>query len=177
MQDIHPTKPVLGPDDPFGARAPHRGLSTLIATDKPAFALAVVRFVLGLMLVIKGGYYFRDQVALTNLMIDSNIPLASAGLARVVAVVHVAGGLMLAFGVLARVGAIIQIPNVLGAVIYIHARQLFSSTDAFDFPALVLVLLVLFAWLGSDRWSSDWAFRDHPKKSKTKSKTATDPGA
>jgi uncharacterized membrane protein YphA (DoxX/SURF4 family) len=119
----------------------------------------LLRVYLGIALFIKGVVYLRHIPALVAMMDAANAPFAGATLAELAALAHVAGGLMLAFGVLTRLGAIIQIPNLLGAVLFIHLKQgLFTPAQTLEFASLVLVLLVLYTIGGAGRWSVDAYF-------------------
>jgi putative oxidoreductase len=56
-------------------------------------------------------------------MAQVQVPFGGAALAEIVAVAHVAGGLLLTFGLLTRLGAAIQIPSVAGAVLFVHLKE------------------------------------------------------
>jgi uncharacterized membrane protein YphA (DoxX/SURF4 family) len=122
----------------------------------------LVRIYLGFALVVKGFAYMLHMHAFAATMEHEGVPLAGTGLAEAVAVAHVAGGLMMAFGILTRVGAIIQIPNVLGAILFVHLREgLFTEGQTLEFSLLVLFLLVLIAFIGAGRLSADYFFSKH----------------
>jgi uncharacterized membrane protein YphA (DoxX/SURF4 family) len=81
------------------------------------------------------------------------------------ALAHFIGGTMLAFGVLTRLAALIQIPNVVGAILFVHVRNgIFSRDQGFELAMLVLVLLVTFTFVGGGRLSTDWYFSEHPHR-------------
>ena len=120
-----------------------------------------VRIYLGFALVIKGFVYLFHHGALAAEMAQNDVPFAGPGLAEVVALAHIAGGLMMTFGILTRIGAVIQIPNLLGAVFFVHLREgLFSEAQTLEFTLLVLFLLCLIAVVGAGRLSIDWAFAE-----------------
>ena len=92
----------------------------------------------------------------------TGVPFASPGLAELVATTHIAGGLMMAFGLLTRVGAMIQIPNLIGAVLFVHLKEgLFTQGGSLEFAMLVLFLLSIIAVVGAGRMSIDWFFSEH----------------
>ena len=68
-----------------------------IAIDRD-MAWACLRCYLGVALVIKSFVYLVHGDQLLRMMQSSGVPFASSALAQLVAVVHLAGGLMLAFG-------------------------------------------------------------------------------
>jgi uncharacterized membrane protein YphA (DoxX/SURF4 family) len=131
-------------------------------SDNRDLAWGCLRVYLGFALVLKGYMYLGHQADLTTLMVASQVPFASAGLAKCAAVVHVVGGLMLAFGLKTRLGAAIQIPNVAGAILFVHAKDgLFSPGQTLELAMLVLFVLMLYALTGAGRWSTDWYFEEH----------------
>src|SRR6185436_4718392 len=95
---------------------------------------------------------------LVETMNATHVPFASAGLAELVALTHIAGGLMLAFGLLTRLGAAIQIPNLLGAVMFVHLKDgLFTPGQTLEFAMLILFVLGLYVVSGAGRLSIDYA--------------------
>jgi uncharacterized membrane protein YphA (DoxX/SURF4 family) len=121
----------------------------------------LVRIYLGFALVVKGFGYLFSHHAFVAAMTAAGVPFAGAGLAEVVALAHIAGGLMMAFGILTRIGAVIQIPNVLGAILFVHLRDgLFTANQTLEFALLVLFLLGIISIVGAGRLSIDWAFSE-----------------
>jgi len=119
----------------------------------------LLRIYLGIALFIKGYVYLHDVGAVVSLMRASGAPLATPFFAQLAALLHVAGGLMLAFGLFTRIAAAIQIPNLLGAVFFIHLKQgLFTPGQTLELATLVLVILVLLVLGGAGRYSIDWYF-------------------
>jgi uncharacterized membrane protein YphA (DoxX/SURF4 family) len=120
-----------------------------------------VRIYLGFALVMKGFVYLLHLHAFAAMMEETGVPLAGTGVAELVAVTHVAGGLMMAFGILTRIGAAIQVPNLVGAILFVHLREgLFTGAQTLEFSVLVLFLLVLIAVVGAGRLSIDYYFRE-----------------
>ena len=119
----------------------------------------LLRVYLGFALVVKGLVYMTHRTFLSEQMIAAHVPFASPGLAELVALTHIAGGLMLAFGLLTRVGAAIQIPNLVGAILFVHIRDgLFTPGQTLEFALFVLFALVLYTISGAGRLSIDYAF-------------------
>ena len=138
-----------------------------IAIDRD-MAWACLRCYLGVALVIKSFVYLVHGDQLLRMMQSSGVPYASSALAQLVAVVHLAGGLMLAFGLRTRIAAAIQIPNVLGAIVYVHWRAgLFGTDQSLELTTFVLVVLLLFAAVGGGSWSVDGAFERQSSRSMT----------
>jgi uncharacterized membrane protein YphA (DoxX/SURF4 family) len=122
----------------------------------------LVRIYLGFALVIKGFAYMFHHRELAVSMVASGVPFAGPGLAELVALLHIAGGLMMTFGIFTRLGAAIQIPNLIGAVFFVHLKEgLFTQGGSLEFAMLVLFLLSVIAVVGAGRMSIDWFFSEH----------------
>ncbi len=122
----------------------------------------VLRIYLGLALFVKGVAYLAAPNELVALMTAHHVPLASRFLAEYIAATHVAGGLALTFGLFTRLAALIQLPNLLGAIVFVHLSSgLFSQAQTLELDSLVFVMLVLFAAGGAGRFSVDWSFERH----------------
>jgi putative oxidoreductase len=125
----------------------------------------LVRIYLGFALVVKGFVYMFQHRAFVASMVAEGVPFAGSGLAELVALAHIAGGLMMTFGILTRIGAIIQIPSVLGAVLFVHLKEgLFTSNQTLEFALLVLFLLCLIAVGGAGRLSIDYVFSERGQR-------------
>jgi putative oxidoreductase len=69
---------------------------------------------------------------------------------------HLAGGALLALGLITRTAAIVQIPALIGAVFFVHLREgLFRTGQSLELSSLVLFLLCVFAVFGGGRLSLD----------------------
>jgi putative oxidoreductase len=121
-----------------------------------------LRMYLGLALFVKGVAFLATPPALVALMAAHGVPFASRALAEYVGATHVIGGLALAFGIFTRLAALLQLPNVVGALVFVHLGSgLFSPAQSLELDALVAVILVLFAAGGAGRLSVDWSFERH----------------
>ncbi len=137
-----------------------RSLGDWIAENRD-LAWDSVRIFLGFALVVKGFAYMFHHAALTEMMKQAGVPFATPGFAELIALVHITGGLMMTFGIFTRLGAIIQIPNLIGAVLFVHLKEgLFTEGQTLEFTVLVLFLLCLISVVGAGRLSIDWAFAE-----------------
>ena len=95
-------------------------------------------------------------MALSDLMQGSYIQLLPVIILHYIALAHLSGGLMLIFGILTRLAAIIQIPILFGATFFVHLREgILSTQQNFEFSALVLFLLIIYAFFGPGNFSVD----------------------
>ena len=133
--------------------------------ERRDLAWDTVRVYLGFALVLKGFAYMLHHAALAATMEMTGVPLAGPGLAEAVAVVHITGGLMMTFGLLTRLGAAIQIPNLFGALYFVHLQEgLFTDAQTLELTLLVLFLLCVIAFVGAGRLSVDGAFTEEPPR-------------
>jgi putative oxidoreductase len=131
-----------------------------------------LRVFVGIALFLKGVGYLRHLGGLVEQLKAAEFPYASSTVAQYAAVAHVAGGLLLAFGLFTRLAAAIQVPNLLGAIFFVHLKEgLFTSAQTLEFAVLVLVILVLYALGGAGRWSVDWYFSKHKTRGSSEEET------
>lgn len=118
--------------------------------------LDIIRILLGIFLLLKG-LGFMDNTANLKYLIESRaditvVPWVLMLLVYYVTFVHMVGGTLIALGIMTRFSAIMQIPVVFGAVFFINVLESPFNTDLAS-SVVALVLLVLFAIIGSGRWS------------------------
>jgi uncharacterized membrane protein YphA (DoxX/SURF4 family) len=123
-----------------------------------------IRIVLGLILVMKGVQYINNMTALTQLM--ETTPLTSTAsvaiISHYVIFAHLIGGLLIATGLLTRFACIVQLPILIGAIIFINAPGgLFAQSELW-FSIIILILLCFFTLEGSGTISIDEWMRKHP---------------
>ena len=124
-------------------------------THHPRF-LDIIRILLGIFLLLKG-LGFMDNTANLKYLIETRADITVApwvlmSLVYYVTFVHMVGGTLIALGIMTRFSAIMQIPVVFGAVFFINVLQSPFNTDMAS-SVVALILLVLFAIIGSGRWS------------------------
>jgi len=124
-------------------------------THHPRF-LDIIRILLGIFLLLKG-LGLMDNTANLKYLIETRADITVAPwvlmlLVYYVTFVHMVGGTLIAMGIMTRFSAIMQIPVVFGAVFFINVLQSPFNTDL-TLSVVVLILLVLFAIIGSGRWS------------------------
>lgn len=121
--------------------------------------LDIIRIVLGLFLCYKGYYYLQNVSVLIGLM-SYHSPFSNfiiIMLSHYVAFAHLLGGIMLTLGVFTRFACLIQIPILLGAIIFVNieSTKAVASSDISELfiSILVLLLLVYFTIVGNGPWS------------------------
>jgi uncharacterized membrane protein YphA (DoxX/SURF4 family) len=120
--------------------------------------LELVRIVLGVFLCYKG-VQFAQESTLMTLMIG-NIPFNSfllLLLSHYILFAHIMGGFLLAIGMLTRLAALIQIPILLGAIVFVNLSPgVLNQFSELLLSIVVLLLLIYFAIAGSGQWSFDY---------------------
>jgi len=118
--------------------------------------LDIIRIGLGIFLCFKGFDFLRNEGAITSLM-SLRSPFSGfiiIMLAHYVAFAHIVGGILLAVGVFTRLACLIQIPILLGAIIFINSgSDMIKPYSELVLSILVLLLLVYFLIIGNGPWS------------------------
>jgi len=119
------------------------------------YAIELLRVFLGALLFMKG-YFFIENINDIYGLIEENMEYSSFIIAHYVAVAHLVGGLMLAFGLFTRLASIVQLPVLFGAVFLIDSQDTMLATGSqFEYSLVVLVLLLVFLIYGGGKWSVD----------------------
>lgn len=122
--------------------------------------LDIIRIILGLALVMKGYSFIRNTDALLQIMENSRFPWVSLTMAHYVAFAHLVGGFLICVGILTRLAVLVQLPVIIGAIIYVNSqRGFFSGNSELMYSVVILVLLIIFLIIGSGPWSVDESWR------------------
>ena len=132
--------------------------------DKFPAVYTILRVALGMILAIRGIYFLTTIQPLYAVIKESKLGELnmSMPLALIICWAHTLGGTFIILGLLTRISAWVQIPIVLGAVIFINIGINLSRT----FPdlllsILVLLLLIIFAIGGGGKISMDNYAKEH----------------
>jgi putative oxidoreductase len=109
----------------------------------------IIRIALGIFLCYKGIDFLRNTSLLISLMSQGRDNFGSfltVFLAHVIPFVHIVGGIMLVLGMFTRFACLIQIPVLIGAIIFIKtASNVFLPYS--ELLVTITVLLLLFYFL------------------------------
>ncbi len=124
--------------------------------EKRHYWIEGLRIFLGALLLYKG-YYFVENLALLYDYIDDTMPVNAFMVSHYVVFAHLAGGLMIVFGMLTRIAVLAQIPIVLLGAVYYSGQggTFFGPTTELEYSLLIFVLLVVFFFYGSGKCSVD----------------------
>lgn len=123
--------------------------------------VGVALFVRGLVFFLPGGRHalegFLDQTAFGGWGM-------SVILGHYILLAHLAGGILLAVGLLTRLAAAVQIPILFGAVFFVHYQEgLFALGQSLELTSLVLFLLIVILVHGPGPLALD-AYEPNPQR-------------
>ncbi|EJF09347.1 DoxX family protein [Pontibacter sp. BAB1700] len=116
-----------------------------------------LRILLGLFLFIKG-LLFLEHTTDVFYIFSSSQDVLSAGKAHfLTSMVHIVGGLMIAFGMLTRLALLCQIPILIGALLIVNPQQggISLGNAELVLSLTVTALLLFFMVKGPGRYSID----------------------
>ena len=121
-------------------------------------ALDLIRIFLGIVLFVRGVLFISDSSRIIALVQTGDMDyLLPSILLQIAILAHLGGGLMLAFGLLTKFAALVQIPVVAGAVYFaIVQGGLFMPNQSLELSALVLFIRGILLMSGSGPYSLDF---------------------
>ena len=116
----------------------------------------LIRIILGVFLLVKGLLFTVDFDRFHTILLNSQFAFIEAGLVHYVIFSHIVGGLFIALGLKTRIAVLINLPILLGAVIFINAKHGFFTGDSeLGISIAILILLIFFLFYGSGKYSID----------------------
>jgi uncharacterized membrane protein YphA (DoxX/SURF4 family) len=129
--------------------------------------LDFLRIALGVFLCLKGVEFATNMSSVMGLMTGA-MPFSSFMMVLIshyIVFAHTMGGFLLATGLLTRFACIIQIPILLGAILFINlSPAMMQPFSELFLSILVLGLLIFFLIIGSGPWSLDNVIERSSKK-------------
>jgi uncharacterized membrane protein YphA (DoxX/SURF4 family) len=118
--------------------------------------LDILRIALGIFLCYKGIDFLNHMSGMMSLMTE-NVPFSSFMLillGHYIVFAHIVGGFLIALGVLTRFACLIQIPILIGAIIFIHSSgDVMRPYSELFISILVLLLLIFYLIIGNGPWA------------------------
>ncbi len=128
--------------------------------------LDILRIALGLFLCFKGVEFANNMNRLMGMM-TTQVPFSSFTLTLLshhILFAHLLGGVLMTVGLLTRFAALIQIPVLLGAIVFINTSpDIMGRFSEIFFSIVILLLLVYFLIVGSGPWSIDAVMKKEQK--------------
>jgi putative oxidoreductase len=116
--------------------------------------LDFVRIALGLFLCYKGIDFLMNMGTMLDLISNqlSFGSFTSMLMSNYIAFAHILGGILLILGVLTRFACLIQIPILIGAIIFVNS-SMYKPFSAMALPIIVLLLVIWFLVIGNGKLS------------------------
>jgi uncharacterized membrane protein YphA (DoxX/SURF4 family) len=126
------------------------------ANSHAYYPIDILRVALGVFLIYKGIYFFKNSSYLESLLIELKFDGFSSLMwsVHIVGLFHFVGGIMIVFGLLTRLVLIVQLPIFMGAV----AINFFGSMHAQNLTqaSIVFIVSLFFLFFGSGKHSADY---------------------
>ena len=121
--------------------------------------LGIVRIVLGLIIFSKGIALISDTAHQQEILFQNSVfgfsGMMSSIAIHLVAFAHLVGGILITIGLVTRFAAVIQIPILLCAIIFVNFNGFSALNSELWLSIIVFCLLVLFWITGSGAFSVD----------------------
>jgi len=135
-----------------------RSIQQWSVTHHPRW-LVIVRVALGLCLFAKGITFISNATLLERLLSGSAMANDSGTLAIIITFANLLGGFMLTVGLMTRLVCLLQIPILIGAIVFINAQKGgFAAESELSLAIVVLILLLFFLIEGGGPLSLDGYF-------------------
>ena len=131
--------------------------------------LDIIRIALGIFLCYKGVDFLRNTSSLISVM-KLTSPFSDFMVilvAHYVAFAHILGGFFLTIGMFSRAACLIQIPILLGAIVFVNinaTKDAFSPYSELFLSIIVLLLLIYFLIIGNGPLSVKMPPEEHQKE-------------
>lgn len=127
--------------------------------------LVFLRVTLGLCLFIKGLEFIQNSVLLSGVISQTSFLKNASWLTTIIPWLHLLGGAMILAGLFTRLFCLVQIPILVGAIIFVNARRgIFAGESDLLFSGIILILLIFFFIEGGGPLSLDNFLRSKPQK-------------
>lgn len=125
--------------------------------------LIILRVGLGICLFIKGLQFIQNSTVFGQMISGSALQNIS-WIQTIIPWLHIFGGLMIIIGLFTRIASLIQIPVLVGAIIFVHSgKGVFAGETNLLFSIIILLLLLIFFIEGGGQLSMDNYIRPENK--------------
>jgi putative oxidoreductase len=123
--------------------------------------LALIRAALGAALLLRGVNFLDNPIGLQEAIDHSKLQAYSGTLATALPWIHIVGGFLIIIGLYTRLASVIQMPVLLGAVVFINSKKgFFTAETDLSYSIILFLLLLVFAIEGSGSLSLGAFFRE-----------------
>ena len=126
--------------------------------------VVVFRAILGLSLFLKGIQFIQDKSVIRKVFTESLILQEYFWLQTVIPWLNILCGFFIVIGLYTRLMAIIQIPIIIGAIVFVNSKQgAFEGESNLALSIVILVLLIFFLFVGGGNFAWDQMLRKEDK--------------
>ena len=123
--------------------------------------LVVLRVALGICLFFKGIFFLVNTQTLEDLVRGSLVANRADWMVIFITWSHLVGGFLIIIGLLTRWAVLLQIPILMGAIIFVNTQRDAFGSFELPFAFIILLLLIVFLIEGGGPISLDNFFRTH----------------
>ena len=129
------------------------------------FSYDLIRFYLGVGLFLKGIQFMTQPKVLEFLDKDDTDQRFIKVIDILRCIFSYLWGLFLSIGIGTRIAAFMQIPVLIGAVIFVHSKEgLFTYSHNLEFTIFILFLLLIYIIAGAGKYSVDHFLKNEFRK-------------
>lgn len=124
--------------------------------------ILILRIAIGIIILLKGIMFLSDAQYFNSLVAHSRFKAGEAFWIYYIVFAHLIGGISLIIGLFTRIAAIMQMPILLGAIIFINPGEHgFTLNGEFILSFFVLSALIYFTIKGPSNTSMDEYLKNH----------------
>lgn len=117
--------------------------------------LVVLRILLGILLFMKGIQFIYDNTPIQQVLQKQTTLQEYTWLQTIIPWIHLLGGVFITIGMFTRLAIVIQLPILIGAILFSQEKMspiVFNSSLAYALIVLVLLFIFLFVGNGPVSW-------------------------
>jgi len=112
--------------------------------------LALFRVALGAVLLLRGVAFLNEPEKFRTLIIDNGLGNYQDILMMTIPWIHIGGGFLIIIGLFTRFAAFVQIPVIIGAIIFVTSKRgLYKAETDLSLSIIILLLAFVFVVEGS----------------------------
>jgi len=126
--------------------------------------VVVFRVILGLSLFFKGIQFIQDKSEIRKVFTESLVLREYFWLQTVIPWLNILCGFFIVIGLFTRLMTIIQIPIMIGAIVFVNSKHgAFEGESNLALSIVILVLLFFFLFVGGGNFAWDQVLRKEDK--------------
>ena len=131
------------------------------STDFKLDWLIILRVVLGFSLIVKGIKFIQNNSLIHQVFTESLILKKYLWLQTLIPWINLLGGVLIVIGLYTRLAVALQIPVLIGAIIFVGAKDgVYQGETGLLFSVFILCLLIILLVKGAGLTSLDHAMRE-----------------